>query len=55
LIGRSKVLRTANGNGSVESSGSLLHIVFIGGGFGGLAAARALGNAPVRITLVRGL
>ena len=31
---------------------SLPHIVIIGGGFGGLAAARALGNAPVRITLV---
>ena len=31
---------------------SLPHIVIIGGGFGGLAAARALGDAPVRITLV---
>jgi NADH dehydrogenase FAD-containing subunit len=36
----------------VESSVSFPHIVIIGGGFGGLAAARALGNAPVRITLV---
>ena len=36
----------------MESSVSLPHLVIIGGGFGGLAAARALGNAPVRITLV---
>jgi NADH:ubiquinone reductase (H+-translocating) len=28
------------------------HIVVIGGGFGGLAAARALAHAPVRITLI---
>jgi NADH:ubiquinone reductase (H+-translocating) len=31
---------------------SVPHVVIIGGGFGGLAAAHALGNAPVRITLV---
>ena len=35
-----------------KSSVSLPHIVIIGGGFGGLAAARALADAPVRITLV---
>lgn len=29
-----------------------LHVVIIGGGFGGLAAARALARAPVRVTLV---
>ncbi len=28
------------------------HVVIIGGGFGGLAAARALARAPVRVTLV---
>src|SRR5688572_1618962 len=28
------------------------HVVIIGGGFGGVAAARALARAPVRITLV---
>lgn len=28
------------------------HVVILGGGFGGLAAARALGGAPVRVTLV---
>ena len=28
------------------------HVVIIGGGFGGLDAARALAGAPVRVTLV---
>lgn len=28
------------------------HVVIVGGGFGGLTAARALGGAPVRVTLV---
>jgi len=28
------------------------HVVIVGGGFGGLAAARALKRAPVRITLL---
>ncbi|MFA9409807.1 MAG: FAD-dependent oxidoreductase, partial [Deltaproteobacteria bacterium] len=28
------------------------HVVILGGGFGGLAAARTLGDAPVRVTLV---
>src|SRR5262245_16190610 len=27
------------------------HVVIVGGGFGGLAAAKALKNAPVRVTL----
>jgi NADH:ubiquinone reductase (H+-translocating) len=36
----------------VESSVNLPHIVIVGGGFGGLAAARALGDAPVRLTLI---
>jgi NADH dehydrogenase len=30
----------------------LPHVVVVGGGFGGLSAARALRNAPVRVTLV---
>jgi NADH:ubiquinone reductase (H+-translocating) len=30
----------------------LPHAVIVGGGFGGLAAARALRNAPVRVTLI---
>ena len=28
------------------------HVVIIGGGFGGLTAARSLGHAPVRVTLI---
>jgi NADH dehydrogenase len=28
------------------------HVVIVGGGFGGLSAARALAGAPVRLTLV---
>src|SRR5690349_4282092 len=28
------------------------HVVIVGGGFGGLYAARALGRTPVRVTLV---
>ena len=31
---------------------SLPHVVIVGGGFGGLAVARSLADAPVRITLV---
>jgi NADH:quinone reductase (non-electrogenic) len=31
---------------------TLPHVVIVGGGFGGLAAARALNGAPVRLTLV---
>ena len=34
------------------SHATLPHVVIIGGGFGGLATARALRNAPVRITLI---
>jgi NADH dehydrogenase FAD-containing subunit len=30
----------------------ILHVVIVGGGFGGLAAAKALKNAPVHVTLV---
>src|SRR3954453_18821643 len=31
---------------------SLPHVVVIGGGFGGLWAAKALANKPVRVTLI---
>jgi len=37
---------------SSVSSKSLPHVVIVGGGFGGLYAARALGKAPVRVTLI---
>src|SRR5438046_5139951 len=31
---------------------TLSHVVIVGGGFGGLAAARALRHAPVRVTVI---
>src|ERR1044072_7420887 len=34
------------------SNNQLPHVVIVGGGFGGLAAARALRRAPVRVTLI---
>jgi NADH dehydrogenase len=37
---------------SMDSSGSRPHVVVLGGGFGGLKAARALAHAPVHVTLV---
>ena len=36
----------------MDDGPTLPHVVILGGGFGGLAAARALAGAPVRITLV---
>jgi NADH dehydrogenase len=38
--------------GGVSAPGPLSHIVIVGGGFGGLAAARALAGRPVRVTLL---
>ncbi|HTA65298.1 MAG TPA: NAD(P)/FAD-dependent oxidoreductase [Xanthomonadaceae bacterium] len=35
-----------------RASGSIPHVLILGGGFGGLWTARALASAPVRITLV---
>jgi len=37
---------------SMASSASRPHVVLLGGGFGGLKAARGLAHAPVRVTLV---
>jgi NADH:ubiquinone reductase (H+-translocating) len=36
----------------VEGTAKVPHVVIVGGGFGGLAAAKALRKAPVRVTLV---
>jgi NADH:ubiquinone reductase (H+-translocating) len=36
----------------VSDNSYIPHVVIIGGGFGGLYAARHLGNAPVRVTLI---
>src|SRR5262249_32965501 len=38
--------------GKIMTKHSLPRVVIVGGGFGGLAAARALRNAPVRVTLI---
>ncbi|MGQ0744133.1 MAG: NAD(P)/FAD-dependent oxidoreductase [Acidimicrobiales bacterium] len=42
----------ANVSGPVVSDGSRPHVVIVGGGFGGLACARALEGWPVRVTLI---
>jgi NADH dehydrogenase len=43
-----------NGTGQKEQkeNGILHHVVIIGGGFGGLYAAKALGRAPLQVTLI---
>ena len=35
-----------------KTQDSIPHVVIVGGGFGGLYAAQALGNAPVKLTLI---
>ena len=35
-----------------DNKGSIPHVVIVGGGFGGLYAARTLGNKPVNVTLI---
>lgn len=42
----------AEDRGGGASRDGAPHVVILGGGFGGLAAARALAHAPVRVTLV---
>jgi NADH dehydrogenase len=37
---------------SFDDLSSLAHVVIVGGGFGGLAAARELANKPVRVTII---
>jgi NADH dehydrogenase FAD-containing subunit/cytochrome bd-type quinol oxidase subunit 2 len=39
-------------NGSVANASGTPHVVVVGGGFGGVAAAKGLKNVPVRVTLV---
>ena len=47
-------LTAENGSGASLSRHGIAppHVVIVGGGFGGLYAARALAKHPVRITLV---
>src|ERR1700733_2449683 len=39
-------------NSKEATQNSMPRVVIVGGGFGGLAAAQAMGNAPVKLTLV---
>ena len=39
-------------NGSIARAAGPAHVVIVGGGFGGVAAAQALKNTPVRVTLI---
>lgn len=41
-----------DGNRQTQELDSRPHVVIVGGGFGGLYAARALGRAPVRVTVI---
>src|SRR5829696_6066603 len=43
---------TSNSETPSETTGKRPHVVIVGGGFGGLSAARALADAPVDITVV---
>src|SRR5678815_5304117 len=45
-------MHTSHENRERVSQGHLPHVVIIGGGFGGLYAARGLERAPVTVTLV---
>src|SRR5204862_1371392 len=47
-----KVMTMENGQTRRPERTTLPHVVIVGGGFGGLYAARALGRAPVRVTLI---
>src|SRR3989442_7573221 len=40
------------GNGGPPPQARLPHVVIVGGGFGGLYAARKLARAPVRVTVI---
>jgi NADH dehydrogenase FAD-containing subunit/cytochrome bd-type quinol oxidase subunit 2 len=39
-------------NGSLATAGTMPHVVIVGGGFGGVAAAKALKGAPLRATVI---
>ena len=45
-------MERAHGNHQHSHDTGLPHVVIVGGGFGGLYAARGLGRAPVRVTVV---
>src|SRR5262245_49316042 len=41
-----------DGDGDGDGTPRRTHVVIVGGGFGGLAAAKALGDQPVKVTVV---
>src|SRR5438093_12740623 len=45
-------MENGNRNARLSQANEPPHVVIVGGGFGGLYAARALGRAPVRVTVV---
>jgi NADH:quinone reductase (non-electrogenic) len=45
-------MSTDGRNAALPRNDRLPDVVIVGGGFGGLYAARALGRAPVRVTLI---
>src|SRR5439155_6372047 len=45
-------MNSRDGNKPLSPEENLPHVVIVGGGFGGLFAARALRKAPVRVTLI---
>src|SRR5262245_64086915 len=47
-----RVARARCGKETSVSSDPCPHVVIVGGGFGGIAAARALRDAPVRVTVL---
>jgi NADH dehydrogenase len=52
-MGKGAVLNSPKNSGTGEERGSPVHrLIILGGGFGGLYAARALAHAPVSVTLI---
>src|SRR5438093_9552431 len=45
-------MENGNRNARLSQANEPPHVVIVGGGFGGLYAARALGRAPVRVTVI---
>src|SRR5690349_6666705 len=45
-------MTSADGGEAIRAAERLPHVVIVGGGFGGMYAARGLDGVPVRITIV---
>jgi NADH:ubiquinone reductase (H+-translocating) len=46
------IMDRSHGNGELAAQDHLPHVVIVGGGFGGLYAARGLAHAPVTVTII---